>query len=113
MPTLSVVCHRCGHEFPSSVSVTEEGIGGQLMDGIIYECPHCRNREPYFTVEHRLPGSEELTTAQRSSPSWSEEADARLAKLWWVLPVLLGMASVLALVHSIHIGWIGTVLREA
>jgi DNA-directed RNA polymerase subunit RPC12/RpoP len=112
MPTLSVVCHRCGHEFPSSVSITEDGIGGQLMDGIIYECPHCRIRDPYFTVEHRLPGSGDPTAARSSSPYWSGGAHARVAKLWWVLPVLLGLASVLALAHSIHIGWIGTVLRE-
>jgi DNA-directed RNA polymerase subunit RPC12/RpoP len=57
VPTLSVLCHRCGQDFPSGISLNERGIQGQFLEGVVYECPHCGTRDPYFTSEHRLSAS--------------------------------------------------------
>jgi DNA-directed RNA polymerase subunit RPC12/RpoP len=77
MLTLLVLCHRCGREFPSDVSLSERGIQGQLMDGVVYECPHCGTRDPYFTAEHHLPGSGGFAAARRPGPRWLEGMSSR------------------------------------
>ena len=74
MLTLLLLCHQCGREFPSSVSLSEHGIRGQLLDGVIYECPYCGIRDPYFTAEHHLPQSGGFALARSSGPRWSAEA---------------------------------------
>jgi len=79
MPTLLVLCHRCGREFPSDVSLSERGIQGQLMDGVVYECPHCGTRDPYFTAEHYLPGAGGFAAARRPGPRWFEGTSTRSA----------------------------------
>jgi DNA-directed RNA polymerase subunit RPC12/RpoP len=68
--TLLVLCHRCGREFPSEVSLSDQGIDGQVMDGVVYECPHCGTRDPYFTAEHHLPGSGAFAVARSPRHRW-------------------------------------------
>lgn len=69
--TLLLSCHQCGREFPSDVSLSEQGIRGQLLDGVVYECPYCGTRDPYFTAEHHLPESGGFSAAQSPVPRWS------------------------------------------
>lgn len=71
MLNLLLLCHQCGQEFPSDVSLSEQEIHGQFLDGTIYECPHCGNRSPYFTAEHHLPDSGGFAAARREGPRWS------------------------------------------
>jgi DNA-directed RNA polymerase subunit RPC12/RpoP len=75
--TLLLLCHRCGREFPSDVSLGEQGIRSQLLDGVYYECPHCGTRDPYFTAEHHLPESGGFAAARSSGPRWSEGTHPR------------------------------------
>ena len=77
MLTLLVGCHRCGREFPSDVSLSDRGIDGQLMDGVVYECPHCGTRDPYFTAEHHLPGSGGFAAARSPGPRWLDGTGSR------------------------------------
>jgi DNA-directed RNA polymerase subunit RPC12/RpoP len=77
--TLLVLCHRCGREFPSDVSLSEEGIRGPLMDGVVYECPHCGTRDPYFTAEHYLPGSGGFAAVRSPGSRWLKGVAARPA----------------------------------
>ena len=71
MLTLLVDCHRCGHEFPSEVRLSEAGIEGRLMDGVVYQCPSCGLRDPYFTVEHHLPSAGGFALARPEPTRWS------------------------------------------
>jgi len=57
VPALFVECHACRREFPTGVTLNEQGIRGYLNDGVVLRCPHCGIADPYFTSEHRLPRS--------------------------------------------------------
>jgi DNA-directed RNA polymerase subunit RPC12/RpoP len=67
VPALFVECHRCGREFPSGVTLSEDGIRGYLNDGAIRRCPHCGTVDPYFTAEHRL-GRSTGSSARNRTP---------------------------------------------
>jgi DNA-directed RNA polymerase subunit RPC12/RpoP len=71
--TLLVLCHQCGREFPSDVALSEQGIRGELLDGVVYDCPHCGTRDPYFAAEHHLPGAGGFAALRSPGPRWSGE----------------------------------------
>jgi DNA-directed RNA polymerase subunit RPC12/RpoP len=67
---LLVRCHQCGREFPSEVSLGADGVHGPLSDGVLYSCPHCGTRDPYFTAEHYLPGARGFAVSRSSAARW-------------------------------------------
>jgi hypothetical protein len=71
MPALLVNCHRCQREFASEVSLTEGRIQGNLIDGVVYCCPYCGVRDPYFTAEHHLPQSGGFAARHSARPAWA------------------------------------------
>lgn len=70
MLPLLVNCHRCGREFRSDLRVTEAGIQGHFLEGVVYRCPHCGVRDPYFAAEHHLevPGGFAFAPITGSGP---------------------------------------------
>jgi DNA-directed RNA polymerase subunit RPC12/RpoP len=79
--TLTVLCHRCGQAFPSEISVSERGIKGPFIEGVVYECPHCGTRDPYFTSEHLLSASGSLEGGSNPGSDRLRGAYSRLTAL--------------------------------
>ncbi|MGC2204580.1 MAG: hypothetical protein WA719_01440 [Thermoplasmata archaeon] len=104
VPTLSVVCHHCGQEFPSEVPFRAREGPAPRLEGIVYECPHCGTRDPYFAADHQPPSRDEGQVARRSISARWKDLHPRLAGLWRVLPVLLFLFGVLVLLHRMHSG---------
>lgn len=75
MPPLLVNCHRCQREFASEVSLVEGRIQGSLVDGVIYRCPYCGVRDPYFTAEHHLPRAGGFAALHSAGPAWTTLAN--------------------------------------
>jgi hypothetical protein len=70
MLTLLVDCHQCAQEFPTEVVLGEKGARGRLLDGMLYVCPHCGARDPYFPAEHHLPQAQGYAMARSPGPRW-------------------------------------------
>jgi hypothetical protein len=103
MPTLSVLCHRCGQAFPSPLSLNEPGPSGPLLEGIVYECPHCGTRDPYFTAEHSVSVSGGYTAEQNPSSGWLRSLHSRLEGLRRFVPAAAILLVALVLIHAFHV----------
>jgi DNA-directed RNA polymerase subunit RPC12/RpoP len=104
VPVLSVVCHRCGQDFPSEVSLSENGIRGRLMEGVVYECPHCGVRDPYFTAEHRLTPGGVPPAEENPPPAGTRGLRPRTETLWRIVPVITVVLAIVALHLLTHFG---------
>jgi len=101
VPPLSVLCHRCGQAFPSEVSLTERGLSGQLLEGVVYECPHCGTRDPYFTAEHHVSVSGGFATGSSSYSGWLRRLHSRLAGVGRFVPAVSILVALLILTQGV------------
>ena len=104
MSTLSVLCHRCGQAFPSPLSLNGQGPSGPLLEGIVYECPHCGTRDPYFTAEHSVSVSGGYAAGQSPSSGWLRSLHSRLEGLRRFVPLASILLAGLVLIPAVHVG---------
>jgi hypothetical protein len=57
MPTLFLRCRSCDAEFPTPIAVTEEGLGGVMITGMLHRCPSCGEENDYSTHDYFIPTS--------------------------------------------------------
>jgi DNA-directed RNA polymerase subunit RPC12/RpoP len=55
LPTLYLKCRKCAKEFPTPIGVTEAGLKGVIISGLIHRCPHCGHEDQYNTHDYHLP----------------------------------------------------------
>lgn len=104
MPPLSVLCHRCGQAFPSEVSLTDRGLSGPLLEGVVYECPHCGTRDPYFAAEHRTSVSGGFSAGSFSDSSWLRRLQSRLTRAGRFAPAVAILVALAGLAHVVGTG---------
>lgn len=110
MIPLSLNCHRCDQPFPSGTCRARKGARGIGIEGIVYQCPHCRTRDTYTTEELYPADPESAPTPPtyfggwraRLSPSGRSLAGSGLW-LGVVLGVLLAVVAT-GMVHVVHAG---------
>jgi hypothetical protein len=57
MPTLYVTCHECHTEFPTPIGVTDQGLSGVLISGMVHTCPKCGHEGQFFTQDYHIPAA--------------------------------------------------------
>jgi hypothetical protein len=61
-------CHHCGQDFPGGVPVRKYWVRGELLGGVIYDCPFCGAREAYIPAEYRIGELRGFVVVPRPGP---------------------------------------------
>jgi hypothetical protein len=81
MIPLSLRCHFCDRTFPSGVCLERRGARGLLIEGIVYECPHCVGRDPYLSAEQQPRITESSRVVRPSRWGWKARRATRGSRL--------------------------------
>lgn len=74
------------------------------MEGVVYECPFCGTRDPYFTAEHRLSPAGTPPGDELPPPGTGRRLRPRADTLWRIIPTIVIVLAVLAVHPWTHAG---------